>query len=121
MAHLFGVYLPAKKKVFIALTKIYGIGINRAQALCNSLNINKNLKTKNLSKLQILKLSSLIKKSFLIKEDLIRLKSLYIKRLLKIKSYRGIRHRKGLPLRGQRTSTNGKTQKRLASKNRKGL
>lgn len=121
MTYISGKKLPAEKKIYIALTKIYGIGITRAQALCSFLNIDKNLKVQNLTKSQILQLDLLIKKSFSVKEDLIKSKASSIEKLIAIKSYRGIRHEKGLPLRGQRTSTNGKTQKKLASKKKRGF
>ena len=120
MAHIFGVHLPPKKRVPIGLTRIHGIGKTTADSICDQLGIDKNSRIRRLTKHQLARIIKIIKKNVFVSSDLRKLKGFYVKRLMDIGTYKGIRHRLGLPLRGQRTSTNGKTQKRLARKNRKG-
>lgn len=120
MAHIFGVHLPKKKRVPIGLTRIYGIGKTTADSICDQLGIDKSSRVHKLTKHQLARIIKTIKKNAFVSSDLKKLKGLYVKRLMEIGSYKGVRHRVGLPLRGQRTSTNGKTQKRLAQKHRKG-
>jgi small subunit ribosomal protein S13 len=120
MAQILGVHLPKRKRVPIGLTRIYGIGKPTADKICILLNIPTSTKVHKLSKRKITQITYLIKQYLWVKSDLRKYNSDCIKRLIEISSYKGIRHRVGLPLRGQRTSTNGKTQKRLASKHRRG-
>lgn len=120
MAHILGVHLPKEKRVPIGLTRIYGIGMTTADSICNQLGIDKSSRINDLSKRQIARITSLIKQDLYVGSDLRKVKSDSIKRLMEMGSYKGVRHRIGLPLRGQRTSTNGKTQKRLAQKHRRG-
>jgi len=120
MVHIFGVHLPRKKRIPISLTKIYGVGKTTADSICDQLGIDKSSRIHKLSKRQLVRITNIIKKNVFVSSDLRKLKSYYVKRLMEIGSYKGVRHRIGLPLRGQRTSTNGKTQKRLAKKHRKG-
>jgi small subunit ribosomal protein S13 len=120
MANILGVQLPKEKRVIIGLTKIYGVGRTTADSICNQLVISKDTRINDLSKRQISRITNLIKQELLVGSDLRKQKSDAIKRLMEMGSYKGVRHRMGLPLRGQRTSTNGKTQKRLASKHRRG-
>ena len=120
MANILGVNLPKKKRVCFGLTKIYGIGKVTASVICEKLEIEPSLRVRNLDNRQIARITNLIKQDYYIGSDLRKIKSDSVKRLVEIGSYRGVRHRMGLPLRGQRTSTNGKTQKRLAQKHRRG-
>ena len=111
MARIAGVDLPREKRVEIGLTYIYGIGLSASQHILNSLNINPDTRVKNLSEDEITRLRSLIDKEFKVEGDLRREISMNITRLQEIGSYRGIRHRRNLPVRGQRTRTNARTRK----------
>jgi len=104
-----GVTIPQDKRIEIALTYIYGIGQATANKILNSLKIDKNTKTKDLSAEQESKLREFIQKNYKIEGDLKREVLGNIKRLKEIKSYRGTRHEKRLPSRGQRTKTNSRT------------
>jgi small subunit ribosomal protein S13 len=102
------------KSIFFALKKIYGIGNFRAVLICKKLGFSKNLILKNLSEEQILKIIKLIETlNFSITSDLKKLRISILKKLTFIKSYRGLRRIKGLPVRGQRTHTNGKSSKKF--------
>ena len=120
MANILGVQLPREKRVIVGLTRIYGIGRTTADSICKQLTISDNTRISDLSKRQIARITNLIKQELIVGSDLRKQKSDAVKRLMEMGSYKGVRHRMGLPLRGQRTSTNGKTQKRLASKHRRG-
>ena len=120
MVHLFGARIPMRKRLPIALTQIYGIGRKRAQAICQKIGIGTDLSIMDLKKTQMRRILRLLKRNFLLGKDLEKVKKLYIQRLIRGGCYRGLRHRIGLPLRGQRTSTNGKTQRKLAAKHRLG-
>ena len=112
MVRIVGVNLPKEKRFPIALTSVYGIGIASARKICSKLGIDFNLKAYQVSEDKISKLRSLIdKEGILLEGDLRRKISSDIKRLTDISCYRGIRHIKKLPVRGQRTHTNAKTRK----------
>ncbi len=110
MARIVGVNVPDHKHAVIALTAIYGIGRNRAQKLCAVTGVNPASKVKELTEEQLESLRKEIGK-LRIEGDLRREVSMNIKRLMDLGCYRGIRHRRGLPLRGQRTRTNARTRK----------
>jgi small subunit ribosomal protein S13 len=102
--------------IFYALKNVYGIGKTRSLDICRKLGFSKNLKIKNLSEFQIKKIVFIVENSnILITSDLKKLKSLAIKTLVAIKSYRGLRKIKGLPVRGQRTHTNAKTSRKFSN------
>ena len=111
MARIAGVNLPTKKRVRIALTYIYGIGPKFSQEICDSLGIGDAVRVFDLSDAQILQIREAIDKSYQVEGDLRREVSMNIKRLMDLGCYRGLRHRKGLPVRGQRTHTNARTRK----------
>ncbi|NBX52703.1 MAG: 30S ribosomal protein S13 [Proteobacteria bacterium] len=112
MARISGINIPKEKRFVIALTYIYGIGRTSAEKICNKLKINLNQRTHQLTEEKLSQVRSLIEKEFPILEgDLRRKISSDIKRLIDIGCYRGIRHVKKLPVRGQRTHTNAKTRK----------
>ncbi len=110
MARIAGINIPDQKHAVIALTAIYGIGKTRAKAVCVAAGIPENVKIRELSEEQIDKLRDEVSK-FTVEGDLRREVTLNIKRLLDLGCYRGIRHRRSLPVRGQRTKTNARTRK----------
>ena len=111
MARISGVDLPTHKRVDIALTSIYGIGRSAARDIVKKANISENTASGELDQASINNLRSIIDKDYVVEGDLRREISLNIKRLVDLGSYRGIRHRRGLPVRGQRTKTNSRTRK----------
>ena len=111
MARIAGVDIPNNKRVEIALTYIYGIGRKSANDILAATGINPDTRAKDLSEDEIAKLRDEIENSYLVEGDRRREVSLNIKNLVEINCYRGIRHRKGLPVRGQRTKTNARTRK----------
>ena len=111
MARIAGVNIPTQKKVFVALTYIYGIGENRAQQIMESTGIDMAKRVHELTDQEILKIRELIDKNYNVEGDLRREVSMNIKRIMDLGCYRGLRHRKGLPVRGQRTHTNARTRK----------
>jgi small subunit ribosomal protein S13 len=111
VARIAGVDLPRNKRVEVALTYIYGIGLSSAQEIISTTGINPDTKIIDLDDEEIVKLRIILDTSYQIEGDLRRLQSMNIKRLMEINSYRGKRHRIGLPLRGQRTRTNGRTRR----------
>ena len=111
MARIAGVNIPQNKLVHIGLTYIYGIGDKFSNQICNSLKIEKSLRVNQLTDDQILKIREYIDKNITVEGDLRRENSLNIKRLIDLASYRGSRHRKKLPVRGQRTRCNARTRK----------
>lgn len=114
MVRLFGNNLSSKKKIYIALTAIYGIGIPTSKRILAKLNIDPNLKLPDLDESNISALREFLETDeFKLEGDLKRLKSLNIKRLIEINCFRGRRHIKGLPVRGQRTRTNNRTSRKL--------
>ena len=111
MARIAGVNIPTNKIVEIGLTYIYGIGNKFSQQICTSLNIPKSKRVNELTDEQILKIREYIDQNFTVEGNLRRETSLNIKRLIDLASYRGSRHRKKLPVRGQRTRCNARTRK----------
>ncbi|MDG0815734.1 30S ribosomal protein S13 [Bdellovibrio svalbardensis] len=111
MARILGVDLPRNKRVEIALTYIYGIGRPRAAMICKQVGIPSTLRTEGLTDEHIAAIRGIIEQSFKVEGDLRREIGLSIKRLMDLNCYRGIRHRKGLPVRGQNTRSNARTRK----------
>lgn len=111
MARIAGVELPKDKRLEIALTYIYGIGRNLANQILTTTGIDPNIRVKNLSEIEISKLSSYIAQNYKVEGDLRREVQENIKRLIEISTYRGVRHRRNLPCRGQRTRTNARTKR----------
>ena len=111
MARIAGVNIPTNKIVEVGLTYIYGIGNKFSQQICTDLNIPKSKRVNELTDEQILKIREYIDENFTVEGDLRRETSLNIKRLIDLASYRGSRHRKKLPVRGQRTRCNARTRK----------
>ena len=111
MARIAGVDLPREKRVEVGLTYIYGIGPSASRKILGTLNISPDTRVRNLSEDEITRLRSIIDKEYKVEGDLRREISMNIKRLQEIGSYRGIRHRKSLPVRGQRSRTNARTRK----------
>jgi small subunit ribosomal protein S13 len=111
MARLAGVDLPSKKRIEVALQYIYGIGKTRAKEILLATSISPDLRAEKLSDAEVAKIRSYIESHFKVEGDLRREVSLNIKRLVDQGTYRGLRHRKGLPVRGQRSKTNARTRK----------
>ena len=111
MARIAGVNIPQNKLVQVGLTYIYGIGDKFSNEICNTLQIPKSKRVNELKDDQILKIREYIDQKFIVEGDLRRENSLSIKRLIDLASYRGSRHRKKLPVRGQRTRCNARTRK----------
>lgn len=111
MARIAGVDIPRDKRVVIALTYIYGIGPTRSREILKSTSISESIRVKDLSDDQLVSLRDTIEKNFKVEGDLRREVAADIRRKVEIGSYQGIRHRKGLPVRGQRTKTNARTRK----------
>ncbi len=111
MARIAGVDLPARKRAEIGLTYIYGIGRSRAQSILFRAGIDFNKKIADLSEEEVARLRQIIEEEGAVEGDLRKEISMSIKRLIEMGSYRGLRHRRGLPVRGQRTHTNARTRK----------
>lgn len=111
MARIAGVDLPREKRVEIGLTYVYGIGRSSANKILAETGINPDTRVKDLTEDEVSKIRDAIDKEYVVEGDLRRDVALNIKRLIEIGSYRGTRHRKGLPCRGQRTKTNARTRK----------
>ena len=111
MARFSGVDLPQDKRVEISLTYLYGIGRSQSNKILEKTSVDKNKRMKDLTDSEINKIREEIEKNYQVEGDLRRIEGLNIKRLTEINCYRGIRHRKGLPLRGQRTKTNARTRR----------
>ncbi len=111
MARIAGVDLPANKRVEIGLTYIYGIGRSRARDLLQKARVDDGIRVKDLSEDEILRIQRVIQDEGKVEGDLRKEVAMNIKRLIEIGSYRGIRHRRGLPARGQRTHTNARSRK----------
>ncbi len=111
MARIAGVDLPKDKKNEIALTYIYGIGPTSAKKILAEAGIDPNMKSGNLTESDIVKIRAILDRDYTVEGDLRRDVTMHIKRLMDIGSYRGLRHRRGLPARGQRTKTNARTRK----------
>ncbi len=111
MARIAGVNLPTNKRVVIALTYIHGIGNTKAQEITTKLNIAGERRVQDLSDQEVLQIREAIDADHMVEGDLRRQTAMNIKRLMDLACYRGLRHRKGLPVRGQRTHTNARTRK----------
>ena len=111
MARIAGVDLPREKRIEIGLTYIYGIGRPSAQKILAQTGVNPDIRVKDITEADLTKIREYIDKFMTVEGDLRRTVALNIKRLIEIGCYRGIRHRKGLPVRGQRTKTNARTAK----------
>lgn len=111
MPRIVGVDIPKGKRIEVALTYIYGVGPAVSKQILGKAEIEPSLRAKDLTEGQISKLNSIIGSEFMVEGDLRREISGNIKRLISISSYRGVRHKRGLPVRGQRTSTNARTRK----------
>ena len=111
MARIAGVNIPTTKRVVIGLTYIFGIGPAKAQQICTQLAIPPERRVNEMSDDEVLKVRELIDRDFRVEGDLRRELAMNIKRLMDLGSYRGLRHRRGLPVRGQRTHTNARTRK----------
>jgi small subunit ribosomal protein S13 len=111
LARIAGIDLPRNKRAEIALTYIFGIGRSTAQKILIESGVDLNTKTDNLTEAEVAKIREYIDRSIKVEGDLRRDISMNIKRLMDLGCYRGLRHRKGLPVRGQRTKTNARTRK----------
>ena len=111
MARLVGVDLPRNKRIEIALTYIYGIGLTTAKEIIAATGVDPDIRVKDLSEEDLAKLRDYIQQNLKVEGDLHREGSQNVKRLMEIGCYRGLRHRRGLPVRGQRTHTNARTRK----------
>ena len=111
MARIAGVDLPINKRVQIGLTYIYGIGKSRATNICQEAKVEIATKVKDLTEDQIVRIRNIIQRDGMVEGDLRKAISMDIKRLMEIGCYRGVRHRRNLPVRGQRTHTNARTRK----------
>ena len=122
MARIAGVDLPKEKRVEIGLTYIYGIGVASSRKILEKAKVNPDTRVKDLTDEEVNRIRKAIDESYKVEGDLRRVVALNIKRLTEIGCYRGLRHRKGLPVRGQRTKTNARTRKgprKLVSKSKK--
>ena len=111
MAHIAGVDLPREKRVEIGLTYVYGIGHSSAVRILNEAGVNLDTRVRDLTDEEVSRIRDVIDRTQTVEGDLRREVALNIKRLIEIGCYRGIRHRKGLPVRGQKTKTNARTRK----------
>ena len=111
MARIAGVNIPQNKVLDVALTYIFGIGDKFSKTICKELNIPNNKRVNSLTEIEIIKIREFIEKNYVVEGDLKRETSLNIKRLIDLGTYRGSRHRKKLPVRGQRTHCNARTRK----------
>jgi small subunit ribosomal protein S13 len=111
VARIAGVDLPRRKHIRIALTYIYGIGRSAAETICQKADIEPSKKAEDLSDDEVMSIRNIINEEYKVEGDLRREISMNIKRLMDLGCYRGLRHRRGLPVRGQRTHTNSRTRK----------
>src|SRR5688572_29522021 len=111
MARISGINLPAQKRVVIGLTYVYGIGLTTSQKALAATGINPETKVRDLTEQEVIKLRDYVENNLMVEGDLRRERSTNIKRLMEIVCYRGLRHRRGLPVRGQGTKTNARTRK----------
>ncbi|UCH75527.1 MAG: 30S ribosomal protein S13 [Rhodospirillales bacterium] len=111
MARIAGVNIPTQKRVEIALTYIHGIGRTKAQEICGKCNIPSDRRVQDLTDQETIQIREVIDRDYIVEGDLRREVAMNIKRLLDLGCYRGLRHRKGMPVRGQRTHTNARTRK----------
>ena len=111
MARISGIDLPREKRIEHALPYIYGVGLSRSQQILAEAGVDPDVRVKDLAETDVAKIREIIDRSFKVEGDLRREVQLNIKRLMDIGCYRGLRHRRGLPVRGQRTHTNARTRK----------
>ena len=111
MARISGVNIPTSKRIEVALTYIFGIGQTRAKLICKEANLDASKRVNSLSEEELTIIRDIIEKKFTVEGDLRRDNAVSLKRLVDLGCYRGLRHRKGLPVRGQRTHTNARTRK----------
>jgi small subunit ribosomal protein S13 len=111
VARIAGVNIPTNKRVVIALQYIHGIGPTKAQTIMEAANIAENRRVNELSDAEVMQIREVIDRDFMVEGDLRRENAMNIKRLMDLGCYRGLRHRRGLPVRGQRTHTNARTRK----------
>ncbi|MBE9503357.1 MAG: 30S ribosomal protein S13 [Proteobacteria bacterium] len=111
MARLAGVDLPKEKRIEIGLTYIYGIGRSLSKKVLSEAGVDPNVKVKNLGEAEVSNIKDVLDKGYQVEGDLRKEVSMNIKRLMDLGCYKGLRHRRGLPVRGQRTSTNARTRK----------
>ncbi len=111
MARIAGVNIPTRKRVPVALTSIYGIGYQSAQKICDAVGIEQSARVSQLTDLNVKELREHIDQNYMVEGDLRRDVQMNIKRMMDLGCYRGLRHRRGLPVRGQRTHTNARTRK----------
>ncbi len=111
MARIAGVNIPTNKRVVISLTYIHGIGRTKARQICQSCNISLDSRVQDLTDQEVIGIREIIDRDHMVEGDLRRELAMNIKRLMDLGCYRGVRHRKGLPVRGQRTHTNARSRK----------
>ena len=111
MARIAGVNIPTNKRVIIALQYIHGIGQKKAQEICEKVSIDAPRRVNQLTDSEVIQIREVIDRDYMVEGDLRREVSMNIKRLMDLGTYRGLRHRRGLPVRGQRTHTNARTRK----------
>lgn len=111
MARIAGVDIPREKRVEVSLTYIYGVGLSTSQEILSKTSINPDTRVKDLSEDEVVRLREIIDRDYMVEGDLRREVGLNIKRLQEIGCYRGLRHRRSLPVRGQRTRTNARTRR----------
>ncbi len=111
MARIAGVDIPKDKQAVIALTYVYGVGPTSSREILKKAQVGEEVRMKDLTEEEVTRIRTVIEKEYEVEGDLRRNVSMNIKRLMDIGAYRGLRHRKGLPVRGQRTHTNGRTRK----------
>ena len=115
MARISGVNIPSGKRVQVALTYIFGIGITRAKKICQDAKLDPSKRVNALTEQELTTIRDIVDKSYVVEGDLRRDNAVNLKRLVDLGCYRGLRHRKGLPVRGQRTHTNARTRKGKSS------
>ncbi len=111
LARVSGINIPSNKRIEIALTYIFGVGGSRAKKICTEAALDPNRRVNELTEVELTKIRDVIDKDFMVEGDLRRENSINLKRLMDLGCYRGLRHRRGLPVRGQRTHTNARTRK----------
>ncbi|MCH7929105.1 MAG: 30S ribosomal protein S13 [Proteobacteria bacterium] len=111
MARIAGVNIPTNKRVEIALTYIYGIGRTKARQICEKAGVTPDRRVNDLADAEVIRVRELIDQGYIVEGDLRRTVAMNVKRLMDMGCYRGLRHRRGLPVRGQRTHTNARTRK----------
>lgn len=111
MARIAGVNIPSQKRIEVALTYIYGIGASKAREICTRVRVPVERRVNELTEDELIRIREAIDADYRVEGDLRREVSMNIKRLMDLKTYRGLRHRRGLPVRGQRTHTNARTRK----------